>query len=255
MVVYVDDMYRYPMGQYGRMKMSHMVADSTKELMKMADKIGLSRRHIQAAGTWKEHFDVSLGYRQQAVALGAVEVTMRQLSIMRRSKMMADKSVKGSLTLIAAVATLTQEDLVPIWKSGRVRRYKKFGTVRAVMADPGKQYVTSIDGKTETKNTAKPNDVAIIGVKGEVYLLNKSKFEKRYRPRNRPVGDVVGTFYAIGETYGMKYKGPTFNFVASWGEKMVCNKGDMLCCLVGTGDNGDIYRIEKSAFKATYREA
>ena len=33
MAVYVDDMYKYPLGQFGRMKMSHMVADTTEELL------------------------------------------------------------------------------------------------------------------------------------------------------------------------------------------------------------------------------
>ena len=44
MTVYVDDMHLSPMGQFGRMKMSHMIADSTDELLAMADRIGLARR-------------------------------------------------------------------------------------------------------------------------------------------------------------------------------------------------------------------
>lgn len=31
MTVYIDDMHRYPMGQFGRMKMSHMIADNAVE--------------------------------------------------------------------------------------------------------------------------------------------------------------------------------------------------------------------------------
>ena len=59
MTVYVDDMYRYPMGRYGRMKMSHLVADSEAELLAMADKIGLARRWIQHPGMGRGfvHFD------------------------------------------------------------------------------------------------------------------------------------------------------------------------------------------------------
>lgn len=80
MTVYVDDMYLYPMGQFRGMKMSHMIADSTDELLAMADKIGLSRRFIQKAGTSMEHFDVSLAKRTEAIRAGAVEITMRELA-------------------------------------------------------------------------------------------------------------------------------------------------------------------------------
>lgn len=80
MTVYVDDMYKYPMGKFGRMKMSHMEATSTEELLDMADKIGVARKWIQHPGTWKEHFDVSIEKRKLAIAHGAVEVTMRELA-------------------------------------------------------------------------------------------------------------------------------------------------------------------------------
>lgn len=40
MAVYVDDMYIIPLGQFGNMKMSHMIADTKEELLEMADKIG-----------------------------------------------------------------------------------------------------------------------------------------------------------------------------------------------------------------------
>ena len=80
MAVYVDDMYRYELGRFGRMKMSHLVADSTEELLAMADAVGLSRRWLQDSGEWSEHFDVSMSVRARAVAAGAVEVTMRELA-------------------------------------------------------------------------------------------------------------------------------------------------------------------------------
>jgi len=66
MAVYVDDM-RAP---FGRMIMCHMIADTTAELLYMADRIGIARRWLQDAGTWKEHFDISLSKR--ALALAAV---------------------------------------------------------------------------------------------------------------------------------------------------------------------------------------
>lgn len=75
-MVYVDDMYRYPLGQFHRMKMSHMIADTPEELHLMADKIGLSRRWFQ-----KDHYDVCLSMRAKAVSFGASEIDIRELAL------------------------------------------------------------------------------------------------------------------------------------------------------------------------------
>ncbi|MBV9870473.1 MAG: DUF4031 domain-containing protein [Frankiaceae bacterium] len=74
MSVYVDDM-RAPLG---RMVMCHMMADTTAELLAMADRIGVQRKWLQHPGTPKEHFDISLGKRALATRAGAIEVTRRQ---------------------------------------------------------------------------------------------------------------------------------------------------------------------------------
>lgn len=76
MSVFVDD-YRAPCRG---MIMSHMMADTTLELLEMADKLGIRREHIQAAGKWKEHFDVSQKMRRRAIAFGAVPLTARAMS-------------------------------------------------------------------------------------------------------------------------------------------------------------------------------
>lgn len=87
MPVYVDDMYLTKMGEFKRrgggvMKMSHMIADTTGELIAMAEAIGVNRRWIQKEGTSDEHFDVAMSARTRAVELGAVEVSMRDLKRM-----------------------------------------------------------------------------------------------------------------------------------------------------------------------------
>lgn len=78
-MVYVDDMYKSPIGQFGRMKMSHMVADTTEELLEMADKIGVKRKWIQQPGTPREHFDICRSKRTKAIEFGAKVITWRQL--------------------------------------------------------------------------------------------------------------------------------------------------------------------------------
>lgn len=70
MTVYVDNM-RAP---YGRMVMCHMFADTTTELNAMADSIGVARKWIQFPGTPREHYDICLAKRAQAVNAGAKEI-------------------------------------------------------------------------------------------------------------------------------------------------------------------------------------
>lgn len=82
MTVYVDDAFIKYRGMY----MSHMVADTTDELIEMIDAIGVPRKFIQFKGTSKEHFDISRQMRSKAVDLGAVEVSTRQIVRIIRQK-------------------------------------------------------------------------------------------------------------------------------------------------------------------------
>jgi hypothetical protein len=81
MTVYVDDMHAYPMGRFGRMKMSHMIATADDELHAMADRIGVARRWHQG-----DHYDICKSKRDLAIAAGAVPITLRQLAIMAALK-------------------------------------------------------------------------------------------------------------------------------------------------------------------------
>ena len=73
MTVYVDDMR----ARFHDHIMCHMIADTEAELHDMAGRIGIARRWYQG-----DHYDVSLDRRAHAVALGAVEITWRQCSLM-----------------------------------------------------------------------------------------------------------------------------------------------------------------------------
>lgn len=66
-----------------------MTADTTEELINMADRIGLARKWIQKHGTAKEHFDICLAKRKLAVKLGANEITWGQTIGLMRAKMKA----------------------------------------------------------------------------------------------------------------------------------------------------------------------
>lgn len=103
MSVYVDDMR----AKFGRMVMCHMIADSTEELLAMARSIGLQAKWIQHPGTHKEHFDVNLAKRAEAVRAGAKEITWMELGrlVHERRAMAAmggPENHKGSPLAIAA---------------------------------------------------------------------------------------------------------------------------------------------------------
>lgn len=86
MSVYVDDMHSTPMGQSGRMKFSHMLADTEDELHAMADKIGVSRRWHQSPPKHDSHYDIVKSKRALAVSFGAVEITLKQAACMCRRR-------------------------------------------------------------------------------------------------------------------------------------------------------------------------
>lgn len=74
MPVYVDN----PRNPLGRMKMCHMIADTFDELWQIAYDLDLKEEWFQRDASFP-HFDISLSKRRQAVALGAIECTSREL--------------------------------------------------------------------------------------------------------------------------------------------------------------------------------
>lgn len=83
-MLYVD----HQSAPFGRMKMSHLMADTQDELLQAADALGLRRRWLQNEGQPSEHFDVSESKRKAAIEqLGAAPVTSRDLvEIVRRKR-------------------------------------------------------------------------------------------------------------------------------------------------------------------------
>ena len=65
--------------------MSHLLADTSEELHRMAHTLGLAR-YIQHPGTAKEHLDVSDTKRAEALRLGAYEMSARELAEVIRRK-------------------------------------------------------------------------------------------------------------------------------------------------------------------------
>lgn len=107
MPVYVDDMR----AQFGRMVMCHMIADTTDELLAMADRIGVARKWIQKPNTPDEHFDISLGKRALAIRYGAIAITWRQCGAM-----IARKRQEGVLGLPEESEEWLQQDYQSLFK-------------------------------------------------------------------------------------------------------------------------------------------
>lgn len=85
MTVYVDDM-RAPASIGGtRGAWSHLIADTSTELVSFAIALKLRQSWIQYPGTFREHFDVTENVRSRAIQMGAVPVSMQEAGrILRR---------------------------------------------------------------------------------------------------------------------------------------------------------------------------
>lgn len=93
MAVYVDDMA----APYRGMIMFHMVADTTDELLAMADRIGVARKWLQKPGHYQEHFDVCKAMRHRAVKLGAIEIDRAGLGeILKRKRQAAIERARAT---------------------------------------------------------------------------------------------------------------------------------------------------------------
>ena len=95
MSVYVDP----AIWEFGRMKMCHMIADTSLELVQMADRIGVKRRWIQKAGTPEEHFDMCRSKRRLVVLYGAVEIESVEL-VVRINKKRAERVLNDGLARV-----------------------------------------------------------------------------------------------------------------------------------------------------------
>lgn len=102
MAVYVDDFFKTgKLALLGTMKMSHVIADSSAELISMMNKIHLSKKHLQCKGTPKEHFDVCLANRAKVIACGGVPIGYRELANvikLRKQVRLLDKSFNEKIT-------------------------------------------------------------------------------------------------------------------------------------------------------------
>jgi hypothetical protein len=77
MAVYVDE----PVFKRFGLRWCHLTADSAEELHAFAARLGLKRSRFQTKSgrPWADHYDINEAARDKAIALGAVEVTFREM--------------------------------------------------------------------------------------------------------------------------------------------------------------------------------
>lgn len=136
--------------------------------------------------------------------------------------------------------------------------YKKSGTFDARKGVLGELIVTEINGVVETTNTVKSEDEVVIrGPAGELYIVPDKKFRERYTTGGKKLTKSFKPFKAKGMIRAMESPYEPFEFVASWGEKMICNPGDYIACPVKSKNDfilTEVYRIERSVFDKTYAQ-
>jgi hypothetical protein len=95
MAVYVDE----PVWEGRGRRWCHLVGDSPEELAEFADRLGLRRAWLQAktGRPWKDHYDLPSWARDEAVRLGAVELSMREMGAYLARRRAAHRQEAGQV--------------------------------------------------------------------------------------------------------------------------------------------------------------
>jgi Protein of unknown function (DUF4031) len=85
MTCYVDAVREYPDAGLRHTRFCHLLADTREELHELADALGIPRRYFQDH-PWRWHHDLPEPLRDQAIALGARELTLREVGLLLRRR-------------------------------------------------------------------------------------------------------------------------------------------------------------------------
>ena len=81
-MIYIDSAFI----SYRGMKMCHMLADNSDELLSFSKILGLKKAWMQYPNTYKEHFDICEKYRVKAITHGAIVIDRRKMAMILRRK-------------------------------------------------------------------------------------------------------------------------------------------------------------------------
>lgn len=85
MAVYVDLIQDHSERGWRFTHFCHMLADTEAELHEMAGALGMPR-HIYQEHPYRWHYDLPAHLRPDAIELGAVEVTLREVALLLRRR-------------------------------------------------------------------------------------------------------------------------------------------------------------------------
>ena len=79
MGVYVDE----PIYERWGLRWCHLTADTTEELHAFAARLGLRRSRFQTkpGRPWVDHYDITDERRREAIAMGAIEITLKEAGV------------------------------------------------------------------------------------------------------------------------------------------------------------------------------
>lgn len=151
------------------------------------------------------------------------------------------------------------DEVLPLIRDA-ARKYRKFRQVHARPAVPGEVVVSTTSSGEETRNTAKRDDVVVKNLTGagEMYLVEKDKFDARYRCVEE-VADEWKLYDAVGEVLAIEISrdltamlgvGGEFSIMAPWGSEQIAREGDMFVAPLPALD--EVYRVARKEFAETY---
>jgi hypothetical protein len=156
---------------------------------------------------------------------------------------------------------MNKDEVKSLFERHTKKNYKKSGTFLYRFPSENETVLTIVAGKLEALKTAVFGESVVLrnislGSSAETYIIDLVVFAKRYDliEKSVTVDKVLWKYCeAIGKVEAFCYHGKTIEFVAPWGEKMLCEDGDYIARPLG-GSPEDIYRIEKQTFNQTYTE-
>jgi hypothetical protein len=85
LATYVDALQSYPDAGLRFTEFCHLLADTREELHKLADQLGFPRRFFQDHA-WRWHYDLPAHLRTEAIKLGAIEISRRDVALLLRAR-------------------------------------------------------------------------------------------------------------------------------------------------------------------------
>lgn len=133
--------------------------------------------------------------------------------------------------------------------------FAKCVKIRTRPAVLGEEIITVTAAGVETKNIAKESDLVCENQTKakEQYLLAADRVAKRYLNPVAVDGEFSTEWTPQGECRAVTYQGENFEFMAPWGEPMICHNGDSL--VSPYEDNRlkeQVYRIAAQEFSESY---